>query len=493
MAEEEEGFLAQLAGCREMVAAGRPVQALEMVHRLRRQLTVGMKTKYLWQTDEICGAAYYALGDMEKTTAAYWQAVQHDTLRRCQLQHYSNYLFCLHYLQGINEADMKEQHCHYNDFLRGIQTFQHPRKKKAKLRLGYMSPDLRQHTNAGFIWPLLQHRDKERFEVYLYSFAEQEDAFSDKLRDSADGWQRLRGLASAEAAALIRSDSIDILFDMSGHAAGGATLLPAAYRPAPVQICGLGWFDTTGMAAFDYFLADAFTGGQDFFREKLLVLPGSHLCYTPSRQMQDFAEKSWSRRGVSEKIIFGCFNNFAKITDRMLCIWQKIMERCHNAKLFLHDTSAQPVRLETMRCRLDKAGFPLSRIELRSGETDYLPYLDMVDIVLDTYPYTGGAMTCEALYLGIPVISLFGRRHNTRFGYGLLSQVGLSDLASDTEKGYIDRALFLAKDRERRRLLRAELPGRMISSALMDGAAYTAHCEEAYEYMWRRWLNGQAG
>ena len=476
----------RLRQVRLRIEAGAAEDALAELRQLR-EISV-FPAEELWQLDELAGACYSVLCDMERAAGCYWQASTHDKYLRSQMGHYSSYLFCLHYLSDIGDQEMKQAHFFYDRLFADIRRYEHKtegRRQKRKLRIGYVSTDFHAHAMADFIRPLLSLRDVSRYEAYCYAMQDVCDEVTEEFRSMADGWRDLSGKSFADAAQCIFRDGIDILFDLSGHTHGGCTLITAAYKPAPVQLSGIGWFDTTGLSAIDYFLTDPFfEDSQERFCETLLTLPQTHMCYMP---------KPWSLPGYKKRkgIVFGCFNNFAKITDEMLVLWLTIVRSVPGACLHLQDTSAMPTRCTALWARAEQIGWQKEELVLSSGAEEYLSSLAQMDIALDPYPYPGGGMTCKALYMGVPVVTMGGTRHGSRQGVSLLENVGMSALIAETPAEYKKIAVSLAADKERCMNLHRTLPQLMRASQLMDGRAYMQNLEQAYEHIWENWLNSQ--
>ena len=218
-------------------------------------------------------------------------------------------------------------------------------------------------------------------------------------------------------------------------------------------------------------------------------LPQTHLAFTPSERFREYEQ---IQRIPHEQPVFGSFNNFSKITDGMLVLWGEILRCVPKAHLLLKHTLPGMEPLSRMRARAERAGIDLARLELRPGSKDYLrDYLD-VDIILDTYPYQGGGTTCEALFMGLPVVTTAGSRHGARFAVSLLKNVGLGELVAESPVAYVERAVGLANDAELLAALHTAIPGMMRASPLMDGARYVRAVEAAYEMIWERYLNEEA-
>ena len=403
---------------------------------------------------------------------------------------YSNYLFALHYLPGVEDARLFREHCGFARLFAGVGQYAHElaRHRHERLRIGYLSPDFAMQINAFFFLPLLAHRTRERFDVYCYDTRGAGGSVTEQMRSLADAWRDVSALTAEETAACVHADEIDILVDLSGHAAGGRTLAVAAHRPAPVQMTAIGWFDTTGLPAIDYVLADRLAAteeNEDLFLEAPLRLQEHPLlCYTPPSSVRH-VKKERARRATP---VFGCFNNFYKITHEQLLLWREILERVPGARLILKNTAESEAQERRLRRMATRAGFAEGAVEFRQATSDYLAQYMDIDIALDTYPYPGGGTTCDALYMGAPVVTRCGRRFGSRFGLSLLSAIGLSELAAATPAAYVERAVALVREPELLSALHESLRRRMEASPLMDGAGYAHEVEGLYEAAWRTWL-----
>ncbi len=407
---------------------------------------------------------------------------------------YSKGLFFTNYVSMAQEH-RKNLHTTYNDFflktkpLHGAGSVPSRSEAGGRLRIGYVSPDFRQHAAAYFFAPLLRDYDREAFQVYVYSTGRR-DRVTAAFRRFPVKWRDMAGASAEAVAKRIRAEGIDILVDLSGHTQDSC--LPVlAYRPAPVQVSGIGYVNTTGLAAVDYFLSDVhcmppreIAGG---FTEQVLRLPHSHLCYAPEplREMPEVCrELPCDRNGF---VTFGCFNNFTKVTEDVLLLWRAILEHVPGSRLVLKaKLCSLPDGQKIIRERLKALSIDAGQVELRPFSPDYLEQYGDIDLALDTMPYTGGLTTCEALYMGVPVVSLRGRSHGARFGASFLENAGLSELLAESEMDYVARAARLALLPDRLRELRTGLRERMRASFLMDGPAYMREFEAAYTQIWLR-------
>ena len=366
----------------------------------------------------------------------------------------------------------------YEKYLANVKTY--PRKfyNHKKIRVGFMSANFYNHAVIKWSWALLTKLDKNFFETYFYSNSKTKDKLTERLNSKADGWRDIYDLTDEAAARVIRDDEIDILFDLIGHTAGNRMRV-AAYHPATVQMSGIGYMGSTGLDCFDYFLSDIYCAGdENYFTEKLIKLPHSHFCHEP---MTDFEPAKNPPCLRNKFVTFGSFNRYAKMTDSILIAWKKILDAVPNSKLILkHKDFTEANKKNFIDKRLKIFGLDLDRIEMRGVTTNYLAEYADVDIALDTFPYTGGVTTCEALYMGVPVISLYGDRHGSRFGLSILKNIGLEELAVDSYDEYINRAVALANDWELLTILRKNLRTMMKKSPLMDSKNYLREIQDAF-------------
>ena len=440
----------------------------------------------------LMGQCCRILGKTDEAAQAYNKASEWASEQALKAMEYSNYLFNLHYSGSHSAEYLRQQAEGFGQLFHGVEIFkQHPRRDLDKpLRIGYLSPDIRHHVVLCFCYDLLTAYSRDKFEVYVYMLGP-EDEYSDKIRRHVAGWRNLRGMPFHDAARVIHDDEIDILVDLAGHTKGNG--LPImAYKPAPVQISGIGYFASTGLDAVDYFLGDCSLDGDGAsheFVEDLIVLPHSHFCYRPLHNVPLPQEAPFLRNGY---VTFGSFNNFAKVTDEVLAVWNKILMAVPQSHLLLKASVFDGGETEAYtRERLLKAGLPMDRVECRGFSEDYLSSYGDMDIALDTFPYPGGGTSCDALYMGRPLISLVGKSHGERFGYSLLKNLGLGELAAFSEDEYISRAVMLAEDRELLAGLQKSIRSMMQKSPLMDSRLYIQEMEAAYSAAWEKYELGQ--
>jgi predicted O-linked N-acetylglucosamine transferase (SPINDLY family) len=340
-----------------------------------------------------------------------------------------------------------------------------------------------------FFAPVLESHDRERFEIFCYADVAQPDAVTERLQQASDGWLRVTGLRPDAVARRIREDRIDILVDLAGHT-GDNPLMVLAHRPAPVQVSWLGYPNTTGMRAVDYRLADAVVEppglADELSTETVVRLPHGFHCYEPPPGAPAAAPLPAPRQG---HVTFGSFNDLKKTQPAVIRAWAEILNRVPGSRLLLKCSSFVDA---TTRDRYAKsfaeAGADPERVRMvpRVASTEeHLGLYGKIDIGLDPFPYNGTTTTCEALWMGVPVVTLRGDRHAGRVGASLLGRVGLGDWIADTKEGYVALAVSWASRRDELAALRRELRERVARSPLRDARGLTRAIEDAYRTMWR--------
>ena len=410
---------------------------------------------------------------------------------------YSKYLFMRNY-RPLGNKEGRDAAQVYADMLH-VTPYTHEnvnRMTHRKIRIGYISPDFRQHSVSYFLPPLLRYFNDDQFIVFCYTLG-RTDAITQKLRTRRTTWRDLRAYPPQAAAQRIVADKIDILVDLSGHSQDNA--LPImAYRPAPVQISGIGYTNTTGLRTVDYFLSDEVcipsgdTLAASGFTEKILRLPHSHFCYAPEEIRTMPIDGRDAPVRTNHYVTFGSFNNFAKVTDEILLLWRSILETVRDARLVIKGKICSiDSGIEIVKQRLSVVGCDLSRIEFRPYSPDYLEQYRDIDIALDTAPYNGGLTTCEALYMGVPVISLRGRTHGARFGASILTNAGVRELVVENGLNYVRRAVQLAESPSLIEAYHMGLRDNMKRSPLMDIRGYMCELEAAYQRIWQEFCDAQ--
>jgi predicted O-linked N-acetylglucosamine transferase (SPINDLY family) len=360
-----------------------------------------------------------------------------------------------------------------------------------RLRVGLVSPDFKQHPVMRFLLPFLEHHNREQIELFAYAQVPEPDEWTELARKQVGHWRSLVDMPDAEAADLIRADEIDILVDLAGHTHGNQ-LMVFARKPAPVQVTYLGYPGTTGLSAIDYRITDAFADPpgmtEGHHSEKLIRLAGCAWCYGPDSQNVP-SESPAVTRGV---VTFGCFNNLAKVNDRTLGLWARILEAVPGSRLLLKSTGflSMDARRRVRESLCSQSGIGEERLDIRGPEDSHESHLALyreMDIALDTFPYHGTTTTCEALWMGVPVVTLAGRTHVSRVGVSLLTNVGLPELIAESEDDYVRMAVELARDVEQLVSYRSNLRDGMLGSQLLDAPSFAREIEGAFRQMWTSW------
>lgn len=412
----------------------------------------------------------------------------------------SNHLFTSLYLPEIDNQHIFDMHKAFGlRFSSGKPDVSKPhmqvRDPNRKLRLAYMSPDFRGHSVAFFMEALLEKHDRSAFEIILYSNTTRVDGVTEAMEQAADIWVETAGLTDQALVDRIRADEIDILVNLGGHTSGNR-LVACGQKPAPVQIEYLGYPDTSGVTAMDYRLSDAQADpvGEADARcvETLLRLPDCFHCYRPTTKAPAPASAPHVERGY---VTYGSFNVLPKLNELVVEAWSEILKQVPNSRLYL---KCKQLKTDSVRARVrgyfKDAGVDPARIDMDAfvpSVQDHLNKYAGIDLGLDTFPYNGTTTTCEALWMGVPVLSVEGYRHTGRVGLSLLHAVGLHNefVAPDVET-YIARAVAWGQNPGRLADVRVGLRERMASSPLRDEIGFTRQLERVYREVWRTWCEG---
>lgn len=410
---------------------------------------------------------------------------------------HSNLLFALHYTpswtpDAIHAAHVGWGERHARPFLPAERRFTNDRSPDRRLRIGYVSPDFCTHSCAFFSEPLLRAHDRGVVELVCYPTSRREDATTARFKTLADRWVPLVGRSDAEAATQIERDGIDILVDLAGHT-GDSRLGVFARRPAPVQATWLGYPDTSGLPMMDFRItdgiADPMNATDRWHTERLARLPGGFLAFQPALPVEPNPVPPSVATG---HVTFGSFNNLSKVTPDVIAVWAAILKRVPGSRLIVKSRPLGDDRTRESYARLFEAeGVERERVDLLARidpASNHFRAYDRIDIALDPFPYNGTTTTCEALWMGVPVVTLLGGHHVARVGASLLVQCGLVELVAGDPADYIRRAVELAGDPTRLASLRAGMTARLRASSLTDYVGFARKMETAYRAMWRDWL-----
>ncbi len=432
--------------------------------------------------------ALFLFGQLGPAIAHYKQAIGLDPVRP---DAYANLVLALHYVPGVSNALIHETTRRWADLIA-----QRPmsaawragaERRNQRLRIGYVSGDFRSHPVAFFVENVIASHDREAVEVYCYSNAGVSDGTTARIAGSADHWRDIAGLGDDDAARRVVDDAIDILIDLSGHTAGNR-LTMFARKPAPIQCTWLGYVGTTGLSEIDYIIADRYVippGEEHHYSEQPYRLPHSYLCFTPPEHEIGVGTLPSLRNGSPT---FGCFNNLLKINGTVVELWSALLAAVPNSRLYLKTAQLDD---EAVRANIAGAfaagGIGAERLRLAgaSPRHELLAAYNDVDIALDPFPFGGGTTTLEALWMGVPVVTLRGTGFVGRVGESVLTTLGLGGLVAASPEDYLTLARDLAADEPRLAALRAGLRQRLVDSPLCDAKTFVGDLETAYRAMWQ--------
>ncbi len=430
-------------------------------------------------------------GRVEEAIAQYRRAISTDP---SLVEAHSHLLYALHASDRITPRELYDEHVIWGkshgakvDSGVNARAWQGVnRDPSRRLRVGYVSPDFRDHPVARFLQPVVEFRDRAQVEVVCYSTGTRADEVTARWRGLADHWRDASALNDAQLADLVRQDRVDVLVDLAGHT-GSGRLLVFARRPAPVLITYLGYPNTTGLPAVDYRITDAAADpigvADELHTEKLLRVDGCFLAYAILDELPPIAP-----RAASGPVTFGSFNNLAKISPTTVRLWTDVLAAMPEARMIIKTTSmGDPPTRELAARRFASLGLPMDRVELLGPartQNEHLATYARIDVALDTFPYNGTTTTCEALAMGVPVVSLHGSHHASRVGLSILSAAGFREWATDDPKQFVSTARGVA---DQAASLRPTLRDRIRASTLCDGRGIARKIESAYRTAWKTW------
>jgi protein O-GlcNAc transferase len=408
----------------------------------------------------------------------------------------SNRIYALHFSPLFSTKDIREELARWNrshaaPLKAGIAPHSNSRQLDRPLRIGYVSADFREHVVGWNMLSWLPEHDSARFRIFCYAGVRAPDAVTRQLQSHVQEWRDIAGVSDADAAKMIREDQIDILVDLSLHTSGNR-LLVFARKPAPVQVSYLGYPGSTGLETVEYRLSDPILGadeGQVEHTERTICLPRTYWCYRPGGTTPEVAAPPAISSGT---ITFGCLNQFQKISRPALDVWRQLMQAVPGSRLLLHAPAGEH-RGQLIQ-PFQRSGVAAERIEFveRLAWPQYIRTYQRIDIALDPFPYGGGITTCDALWMGVPVITLRGKSSVGRSGASILHNLNLPDCIAESPEQYLAAAAGLAADFARLTDLRSSLRRRMLDSPLMSAPQFARDIEAAFVRMWRQWANSPA-
>ena len=365
----------------------------------------------------------------------------------------------------------------------------------ARLKIGLVSADLQQHPVGYFLRDVIAQIDPERLSLHVYSNGARHDALTAQLRKQCTSWHEIRHLDDAALAQLIHDSGIHLLLDLSGHTEGNR--LPTfALKPAPIAATWLGYFATTGVNEIDYIMVDSVgvpEGHEDQFSERVWRLPETRLCFSTPRDAPSVATLPMISNGY---LTLGCYQSISKITDEVLTLWAGVLAEIPNARLrFQNHAMSDAGARQALSDRVARSGIDIRRVELHAAE-DYRRYLESyasIDFVLDTRPFPGGTTTCDALWMGVPTLTLSGDTLLSRQGTSILTTVGLVDWVAQSPEEYFEKAVHFATNVDHLAALRSGLRERVTQSALFNAKKFARNFEDALWGMWNAGPRSAAG
>jgi predicted O-linked N-acetylglucosamine transferase (SPINDLY family) len=439
------------------------------------------------------GNVFKDQGLLDESIDAFRQAV---AMRPGRVELHNNLVYTLHFHPAYTpEAVAGElrvwNHRHAEPMARLIKLHENDRNPDRPLRIGWVSPDFRSHPIGRFLLPVFEAHERKDCLFFCYSDApfppRQPDTITAQIRAHADRWHNTEKLRDKELATLIRFDQVDILIDLTMHMQG-SRLLTFAQKPAPVQMTYLAYPTSTGLVAMDYRLTDHTLDPPDadtsVYTEKPLRLR-SYWCYPAPENAPAVTPLSARTSG---HVTFACLNNFSKVSPQALRTWMDILRTLPESRLFLH--AAPGSHRDRLRATLAAAGIDPARCEFFGflPFADYLALHHRIDIVLDPFPYAGGTTSCDALYMGVPLVTWGGPTALSRGGVSILSALGLPELIAASPEAYAEIAMRLAKDLPRLEQVRATLRGRMEASPLMDAWGFARDFQANLRHAWHNWV-----
>jgi protein O-GlcNAc transferase len=412
-------------------------------------------------------------------------------------------LFMMHYSDRFTPQQIFDEHRRWAQLYEAplaalrAQRHENDRDPDRRLRVGYVSPDFRRHPVGYFMRPIFAHHDPAAVEVFAYNTAPRGDAATEFFRGHAQ-WRDVFALSDDELAQHIRTDRIDILIDLTLHMAGGR-MFTFARKPAPIQATYLGYAHSTGLSSMDYKITDPCLdppgATEQFHTEQIVRLPETNFCCEPDEDDAPAPPVGELPARTNGHVTFASFNTLMKTNAAVIETGATVLRDLPGSRLMIVATGlAGAGTQQRLRNRFTAHGITPDRLDLLdlAGVEQGLLAHTRADIALDTFPYTGGTTTANALWMGVPVITLAGTSPIARQGVSFLTNVGLPELIATTREQYVSIALELAGDLDRLQAIRATLRDRMRASPITNGPRFVHGLEQAYRDMWRAWCARQS-
>ncbi len=467
--------------------AGKPDLATVLI---RRAIAINPSSEEAYNN---LGGTFYASGQIDEAIEAWREALKLDPHNAST---HSNLLFALHYhpdydARAILDESLRWARTHVERLCPKKFSHVNDPNPNRRLRIGYVSPDFYRHVIGRSIRPVFKHRDRDLFENFCYSDVEVPDSLTEEFRGEADHWREIRNVSDEKVAEWVHADRIDILVDLSAHSACNR-LLMFGRKPAPIQVSYLAYCGTTGMKEIDYRLSDPYLDPSESelecYIEKTIRLPHSYWYYQPLEEAPGISPLPALS---ANHVTFGCLSNIAKVSPITWELWMELLASVPGAHLLIH--VPEGARREALGKSWTQRGFSPERLEFVGTQPwqQYLENWQRCDLGLDPFPFGGGITTCDALWMGVPVITLSGRTAVGRGGRSILSNIGLPELIAETPRQYLEIAASLAADLPRLCEMRLGLRDRMEQSPLRDARNHTREIEAAYREIWKRWCEGK--
>ncbi|MGB7566892.1 MAG: tetratricopeptide repeat protein [Chitinivibrionales bacterium] len=432
----------------------------------------------------------FAIGDLAEAEQGFRSALKQGSQQLARI--WSNLLLCINYMPEFSPAQLYSEHKEYGRVFNiggpHSDHFSNDRNPDRKIRIGYVSADFCDHAISKFILPLLRWHNKDRYGNFCYSNGTRFDTMTTRLKNQSDNWRDIHNLSDERAIAMIKEDGIDILVDLSGHT-GQNRLSLFARKPAPVQVSYLGYPNTTGLSAIDYYVTDGLVdppGQELFFTERLVRLGKCFCCYCPD---QDSTLVSGLPAKEKGHLTFGSLHTLSRLNDEVIDLWCRVLNAMPGSRMLIARNTLKGSVVERLSARFEKNGVSRQRIDMRNmpPQTGYPAWFHEIDIALDTFPWSGHTTACEALWMGVPVVTLRGDRHAGRMVSSILANSGMEDWITHSREEYCDRAKKAASDIENLVSLRKNLRGRMLESDLCNGKEFAEDLEKTFRSMWKEW------